>query len=95
MPGSFDSDGGGPLDQAWAAYNEAELDAMHALLAVVMPRVQARTDDGIVPGTWTPDRNAGCSMCPCSPGLAGDARITIGGQVVDLHITQGRSRKKP
>jgi hypothetical protein len=87
MPASADSDGGGPNDRAWAAYHKAELDAMHAVLAIVLPAVRDRSDNGIIPGTWTPSRNAGCSMCPCTPGLVGDTKITIGGHVTDLHIT--------
>jgi hypothetical protein len=88
MPGNFDSDGGGPVDQAWTAYSKAEADLMKALVNAAMPVIQARSDDGIIPATWALDRNAGCSICPCSPGLVGNTRITIDGHVVDLHITQ-------
>jgi hypothetical protein len=37
IPGSFDSDDGGPLDQAWAAYDKAEADLMKALVNAAMP----------------------------------------------------------
>jgi hypothetical protein len=89
MPDSTQSDHGGPLDQAWAARNEAELDEMRGILTLAKDRVTSRCS-GMWPGEWTPSLNAGCSMCTCSPGLVGDQTLTINEHVIDLYITDKR-----
>ncbi len=65
---------------------KAEADAMYALLVLVLPDILA-CNEGMAPSTWAPDPYAGCTLCPCSPGLVADAHIIIDGQVVDLEIT--------
>jgi hypothetical protein len=83
------SDNGGPKDQAWARFRQAELDLMLEILELAKPRIMEYCT-GTWPAQWTQDRNAGCSSCPCTPGLVGDKRIKIGEHVIDLHITDNR-----
>jgi hypothetical protein len=83
-PDSYDSDHGGPLDQAWKAYNAAELAEMHAMLDAALPAIIARTQGD--PGAWTFSRNANCSMCPCSPGMVAERQLTRAGRVADVWI---------
>jgi hypothetical protein len=90
-PESGDCDQGGPLDQAWAAYNRAELGEMLAILGLIGAGVRNRADNGVIPDNWVPDRHAGCSLCPCTPGLRGDKRITVRGAVMDLHVDDHRA----
>lgn len=83
-PASSDSDHGGPLDQAWKAYNAAELAEMRAMLDAALPAILARTDGN--PGPWTYSRNAKCTMCPCSPGMVAERQLTRAGRVSDVWI---------
>lgn len=88
-PGTAQSDNGGPVDRAWAAYNKASLDEMNGILGLVRDQVMEHCS-GTWPAEWAPSLYAGCTMCRCTPGLVGDQQLTIGGHVIDLHITDER-----
>lgn len=60
-------------DAAWDAYHAAEIAAMRDVLDQALTHLGAAGTDA----TFT--RNAGCGMCPCSPGFLLDAPVAFRG----------------
>ena len=91
-PATHDSDNGGPVDQAWKAYNAAGIAEMRLILDAALPAILTRVEGE--PGEWTYSRYAMCSVCPCTPGLVAEQRLRRNGRTADIWIyfPNGRGR---